>query len=177
LDVAASLASSLVAVVLLAAAGGKMGDRNGFRLALQTIGIPARLHNVVLVALVTFEIVLGLAVLIGVASQETRALLVGVMVVFFAVNVVGARTMSGLECRCFGQLSRTRFGRRAVARTAILLVLASAGLVGTFVHGTERPTEVESAFLLLAGLLFAVASSQAARAAQLVEEAMLRDAE
>jgi hypothetical protein len=138
------LASALE--TLLATAGGaagavlvvsgvlKLGRTERFRASLAALGLPARLSAGPLFARAfpVVEIALGLAILLAPAPLHRGPLLgaVALDLVFLVVAIRAVRAPEPVECECFGGLGDARMTGRTVARNAVLLALALAGLVG-----------------------------------------------
>jgi uncharacterized membrane protein YphA (DoxX/SURF4 family) len=177
MSVAGSLASSLVAVVVLAAAAGKLADAPAFRRTLTGLRLPGPLHDAAFATVVSLEGGLGLLILIGIEPTVVRAVLAAAALGFVIVNAVAARTAEGLECRCFGQLTRSQFGPQALYRSVGLFVIATFGFItGETGAAVSGPSILEALLLVLGAALFATASWHAATVIQLVEETMTNDA-
>ncbi|NRG40565.1 hypothetical protein GTU73_04095 [Rathayibacter sp. VKM Ac-2804] len=134
LEVLLAVAGAAAGAVLVVSGVLKLGRTERFRASLAALGLPARLSASPLFARAfpVVEIALGLAILLAPAPLHRGALLgaVAVDVVFLVVAVRAVRAPEPVECECFGGLGDARMTGRTVARNAVLLALALAGLVG-----------------------------------------------
>jgi hypothetical protein len=153
-----------VAAVLVASGAAKLADLHTFRATLVGLGLskgagPASW----LVA--TLELALGVASLSSAWPTATDALVLGLTLAFAGTAAVAAKRAPGLRCRCFGALSDSQFGRKALVRSVVLVALAAAVLVAGVVHEARADWSAPWVVTLLATTaLFALASGQAARA-------------
>jgi peroxiredoxin len=114
------------AAVLIAAAVGKLLDREGGRNALLDFGVPAVAVEPGLIVLPAAEVAIGFAVLVRPAARwgaVAGALLLGG---FLIVMVNALRRGKQLECHCFGALHSAPVGRLSVARNAVLAAVLAA---------------------------------------------------
>lgn len=134
LEVLLAVAGSAAGAVLVVSGVLKLGRTERFRASLAALGLPARLSARPLFARAfpVVEIALGLAILLAPSPLHRGALLgaVAVDVVFLVVAIRAVRAPEPIECECFGGLGDARMTGRTVARNAVLLALALAGLVG-----------------------------------------------
>ncbi|NQX15481.1 MauE/DoxX family redox-associated membrane protein [Rathayibacter sp. VKM Ac-2857] len=134
LEVLLAVAGAAAGAVLVVSGVLKLGRTERFRASLAALGLPARLSAGPLFARAfpVVEIALGLAILLAPSPLHRGALLgaVAVDVVFLAVAIRAVRAPEPVECECFGGLGDARMTGRTVARNAVLLALALAGLVG-----------------------------------------------
>jgi len=129
-----AIAGAAAGAVLVVSGVLKLGRTERFRASLVALGLPDRLSAGPLFARVfpVLEIALGLAILLAPAPLHRVPLLGAVVldVVFLVVAVRAVRAPEPVECECFGGLGDARMTGRTVARNAVLLALALAGLVG-----------------------------------------------
>jgi hypothetical protein len=134
LEVLLAVAGAAAGAVLIVSGVLKLGRTERFRASLAALGLPARLSAGPLFARAfpVVEIALGLAILLAPSPLHRGALLgaVAVDVVFLVVAIRAVRAPEPVECECFGGLGDARMTGRTVARNAVLLALALAGLVG-----------------------------------------------
>ncbi|ROQ50600.1 hypothetical protein EDF36_4109 [Rathayibacter sp. PhB152] len=134
LEVLLAVAGAAAGAVLVVSGVLKLGRTERFRASLAALGLPARLSAGPLFARAfpVVEIALGLAILLAPSPLHRGALLgaVAVDVVFLVVAIRAVRAPEPVECECFGGLGDARMTGRTVARNAVLLALALAGLVG-----------------------------------------------
>ena len=160
----------ILAVVLLASGGAKLGDLASFGGTLRALGVPERHGRPAGVLVATVEAMLGFALLTGTAVRAVDAAVFVLMIGFAAVTVYAVRTRPGLRCRCFGALTESRFGRYALVRTLALVALAAAVVAADGrVDLPSAPGRAGAAFTLAGGALFALACAQAARTLDLVQ--------
>lgn len=157
-------ARAFLAVVLLASGGAKFADLRAFARVIREIQIlPVRPEQVAL-TIAALEVAIGLSSLAGVASQEIDLVVLALMLSLTVVAGAGARRRPGLRCQCFGGLTSSRFGIRSVAVSGFLAL--SAGFVviaSASVQPRNDVVSVSTAVTLVAGALFVLASTQAAR--------------
>jgi hypothetical protein len=111
------VASLVLGLVLLAAAGLKAVDGPGSRLALATYGVHGRAAWVVWGGLIVVEVGLGVGVALGLDWAATAAALLMAWACVVQVGaIVAGRT--GAPCACFG--SRGRVGKGSAGRAALL---------------------------------------------------------
>jgi len=134
LETLLAIAGGAAGAVLVVSGVLKLGRTERFRASLAALGLPARLSAGPLFARAfpVVEIALGLAILLAPSPLHRGALLgaVAVDVVFLVVAIRAVRAPEPVECECFGGLGDARMTGRTVARNAVLLALALAGLVG-----------------------------------------------
>jgi hypothetical protein len=116
------VASLALGLVLLAAAGLKAAGGAGSRLALATYGIRGRAAWVGWAAVIVVEVVLGIAVAVGleVAAPAAALFMAGACAVQVGAIAAGR---AGAPCGCFGARGRVR---KASAGRAALLAAAFA---------------------------------------------------
>lgn len=127
-----SIAARLVvAGTLLVAAWGKLRDRPGFARGVHDYGLlPPAGERIVVHLLPAAELVIGVALLLGMAmpwSALAAALLFGV---FGAAISMAARRGRDIPCHCFGASANHRVGAGALLRTFVLAVLALGAALG-----------------------------------------------
>ena len=123
-------ATTLVARIVLALVFGvagtaKLGDRDGFRRAVDSFGVPASLTGAVATTVPLLELAVALALLTPFAWPAAVAAfaLLAVFTAGITVNLVRGRKT---ECRCFGQLHARPIGFSTLVRNAVLAALAGA---------------------------------------------------
>jgi hypothetical protein len=156
-----------LAVVLAVAAGAKLADLMGFRLALLDFAVPPRLLAPLAVALPLAELCVALALLPATSARGGAVAALALLVAFsagIAVNLARGRTA---DCHCFGVLHAMPAGRGVLARNAVLAGLAAlvavAGPGPSAVAWLGRLSLAEA--LALAALLVATLALAAAGAA------------
>jgi hypothetical protein len=144
------VASLVLGLVLLAAAGLKAFDGAQARLALATYGIRGRAAWVVWGGLIVVEAGLGIGVAIGVdaAAQAAALLMAGACAVQVGAILAGR---SGAPCACFG--ARGRVGRGSAGRAALLATALAVLPVLPRDHVTTDGWLAIGLVLALAGLV------------------------
>ena len=97
---------------------------------LSGLGMRARLASVLARATGPVELLLGAAVLSGVAPLVTSALMAGLGLAFVGVQVPALRRGLDAPCGCLGELDRQRVSALSLLRAAAFLAVA-AGAVAT----------------------------------------------
>jgi methylamine dehydrogenase accessory protein MauD len=127
MDWIALLARVLLATVFVAAAVGKLADRQGSRRALAEFGVPDQLATPMGLLLPLAEVATAV-LLIPSASARLGALgalgLLGLFIIGISINLARGRTPN---CHCFGQLHSAPVGWSTVVRNGFLA--AAAGFV------------------------------------------------
>lgn len=173
LEAVLAVAAWCAGTVLVVSGALKVGRAEAFRAGLTALGLPGLLARGPLFArsFPFAEIALGLAIVATPAPVHRSPLLAAALVyaVFLVVAVRASRAPEPVDCECFGGLGEARMTGRTVARNALLLALALAGLVG----------EGAPAALLAgpdaAGSVAAVAASVLASALAAVTLVLVRD--
>ncbi len=128
----------LLAGVFALASVTKLADLRGSRAAVAGFGVPARFASLLGVLLPAAELAVALA-LIPASSASVgglgAVLLLGTFVLAIARSL---RRGEAPDCHCFGQLHSEPAGRRALARNAVLMVLAA--FVATAGRGNAGPS-------------------------------------
>jgi hypothetical protein len=148
-------AKAALAVVLLVAGSAKLADLDDFAGAVGLF-VPGRWPRlapaappVVAVVLAVGELLIGVASLcwpgLGWVNVAVLALACG----FTAVAAFGYARRRGQPCRCFGALSRRRFGPRALAQA--LLISGAAWLAARPISPAQLQIGQGARLLLLAG--------------------------
>ena len=167
---ATAIARDVVAVVLVASGAAKLADVRNFRGTL--VGLGLHRGSATAAWLVGgAEVAVGVVSLAALWPVVTAAVVVAVTLGFAVVAAVASRRAPGLRCRCFGALTNSQFGPKALARSVALAAVAALVLAGELGYG--EPVDwapVPLAALLGSTLLFALAAAQAARAIGLVQE-------
>ncbi|AND15519.1 MauE/DoxX family redox-associated membrane protein [Rathayibacter tritici] len=170
LDVILAVAGWCAGAVLVISGALKLGRTAEFRASLAALGVPLvlRRRRWFATAFPVVEIVLGAAVVLSPAPLHRAALVPVVLldIVFLVVAVRAVRAREDVDCECFGGLGSARMTGRTVARNAVLLVLALAGVLGGL---------APSALLAGGGGVAAVAASGLAAALAAVSLVLVRD--
>ncbi|MWV57655.1 MauE/DoxX family redox-associated membrane protein [Rathayibacter sp. VKM Ac-2754] len=160
LDALLALAGWFAGAVLVASGALKLGRADAFRDSLGALGLPALLARGPLFARLfpVGEILLGLAIVLAPAPAHRLALVVAALVyaVFLVVAVRASRAPEPVDCECFGGLGESRMTGRTVARNALLLALALAGLAGPAPAALLGPVVASTIASGLAAALVAV---------------------
>jgi hypothetical protein len=119
-DTIGRVATLAVGAMFVAAGGYKIADGPAWPRQAADLGVPRRLAVVV----PWFEIVLGVALLIGFVPPWPAAVAGATLVVFTVV--IGRRLLDGSRppCACFGSRSTRPLGPRHVVRNLGLLAVA-----------------------------------------------------
>ncbi|HEY7069476.1 MAG TPA: MauE/DoxX family redox-associated membrane protein [Acidimicrobiales bacterium] len=151
----------LLGAVFLASALTKVRNRRAFREfegTVSKLGVPrGQVRAVALVVAITEASIPFL--LAGPARAVTGVglgLAVGVLGAFVAAIVHTVRRGAAVPCRCFGSSSTTPLGRRHVARNALLIAAAAAGLFGVVSGTQDALTPSGAAVAAVAGLVGAI---------------------
>lgn len=115
-----------LATILLLTSISKLGARDAFRRAVRNFGlVPDRFIDAIVTWLPRFELVLGSALVLGIAPRAT-GLLAGLAIAAFAC-AVGISLARGrvIDCGCFGPFS----GRITWVTLARNVILVGAGVV------------------------------------------------
>jgi uncharacterized membrane protein YphA (DoxX/SURF4 family) len=167
---ATTIGRDLVAVVLVASGAAKLADVRNFQGTLVGLGV----HRGTAAAawlVGGLELAVGVVSLTSLWPRVTDGVVLALTLVFAAVAAVAARRSPGLRCRCFGALSNSQFGRKALLRSLVLAAVAAAVLAGELVDGTAaNRSALPLAALVAAAGVFALAAAQAARTIGLVQE-------
>ncbi|QHC67737.1 hypothetical protein GSU68_14960 [Rathayibacter sp. VKM Ac-2759] len=160
LEAVAALAGWGAGAVLVVSGALKLGRAAAFRDSLVVLGLPALLTRSPLFAraLPFGEILLGAAVVLAPAPAHRVALAAAALVfaVFLVVAMRASRAPEPVDCECFGGLGESRMSGRTVARNALLLALALAGLAGPAAAALLGPVPAATAASGLAAALIAV---------------------
>ena len=119
----------LLAVVFVVSAFAKVADHDGFRLSLESFGVPGGVRPLAAWLVPALELLIALALLPAASAWLAAACALGLLLLFtlvIIVNLVGGRRP---DCHCFGQLSTRPVGWGSVARNG-LLIGAAAAVVG-----------------------------------------------
>ncbi len=162
-DVAVAGAKAGLAVLLLVAGAAKLAGPDGFAATVRLF-VPARLLRPPLRSLprwIAMAVALGEVALGGVSLAAPAASWVNPVVLaagggFVIVSGIGYARHRGRSCRCFGALSRRRFGRAGIGRAVLIAAVAAvplAGLPASVVRlaPADRGLLLGAAFLLAAG--------------------------
>jgi len=119
----------LIGLVLVAAALPKIGDAASFAAQIHNYRmVPVAFENVMGIVLPWIELVVGLALVLGLRARA-GSLAAGVLMIVFVV-AVGQAVARGLdiECGCFGTGDGTRVGFVKLLEDGVYLALAAIGL-------------------------------------------------
>jgi len=160
-----------LAVTLIAAGAAKLASLTDFSTTLaQLSGISISTgRRIALIRsaarlLAGGELAIGLASLTGAVPRAIDASVVALAFAFAVAAVHAYRTHSTLECRCFGSLTASRFGRGGVARAVALLAAALVVLAVGAPEGVAWRTSPGAAAAIAAiGILFGLCCATAAR--------------
>jgi len=162
-------AKAAIAVLLLVAGGAKLADLPGFATAVRLF-VPARAGSAVLaavrsaaVAIAVSEVLVGTISLcwpaVGLANPVVLTLAAG----FAVVAGLGYAWHRDRPCRCFGALTRRRFGLRSLLQA--LLITVGAALAARPVRSADlRLAPAVHLLLLAAAAIMVLAAYTAARA-------------
>ena len=119
------LARVLLATVFLAAAIGKLADRDGSRQAIRGFGVPDGASRPVAILLPVAELAVA-ASLLPAGSARFGGLGALALLVLFVVAIVRVlRTGHEVDCHCFGQLHSAPAGRATLLRNVALAAVAA----------------------------------------------------
>ncbi len=118
-----------VGLVMLAAALGKIGDPGAFSSQIHHFHLtPIGVENVMAIVLPWVELIVGLALVLGVHARSGAWLSAALMIVFtVAVSTALARKLD-IQCGCFGTADATRVGGKKLVEN---LLLTGAALVAS----------------------------------------------
>jgi hypothetical protein len=127
----AAILRGLLAWILLSAAAHKLRDLHAFRVALGDYQLlPWAATALAAPALATAELALGATLLSPWARPWGFAGAAALLVLYTAAIAVNlARGRSDIDCGCFGPALRLELGAGLVARNALLVAGAAAGLL------------------------------------------------
>jgi hypothetical protein len=162
----ATLCELTVATVFLASGAAKLVDTAGFANTLVALGVPARRERTVALiskAIPVAEIALGLLTAARVQAKLASLALLIVAGLFTLVTAWATRHRVQVQCRCFGSLTRSEFGRRGLAINVALTAMATiATLYEWRVEPSISMSIVTRIFVAITFGGFAVAVGQAA---------------
>jgi uncharacterized membrane protein YphA (DoxX/SURF4 family) len=112
-------------VIFLFAALPKIGDMGSFALQIHNYrAVPVALENLMAITLPWIELVIALALLLGIHARSGAVLSAGLMVVFLlAIGQAVARGLD-IDCGCFGTTRAAEVGIVKMAEDVGFLVLA-----------------------------------------------------
>jgi hypothetical protein len=161
-----------LAVMLLIAGGGKLADLDGFAASVRLFAPPGWAARPAVARRAALAVTIGELALGGasLAWPETGWLNLAVLAAccgFAAVSAVGYEFHRGRSCRCFGPLSRRRFDRAGLARSAAVAAVAgfaAGGLGAAAVSPSAVALSPAGRLLLIGGAaLIAFVTRAAAR--------------
>jgi len=118
------IASILIGAMFIFSGGAKLADRAAWMRQSADLDVDARIARLV----PWFELVLGAALVTGIARPWPAVVAVLTLAVF--TWFLARRMLDGSRppCACFGSRSTRPLGRRHLARNAALLVVAALGI-------------------------------------------------
>ena len=162
-------AKAALAVLLLAAGGGKLADPGGFADAIRLfVPTPAQARAPALVpgaaaAIIAAELAAGTISLCWPSAAWAGLAVLALACGFTVVAGIGHARYRGRPCRCFGALTRRSFGVRSLLQSVVIL---AAAVLAIRPVGQAQVTLALTAHVLLlaAAALMALAAYTAARA-------------
>lgn len=120
-------AQFVVAATFLLAAWAKLRDFAGFAGGLHDYGLlPPAAERLVARLIPAAEVVVGTALLLGIAHPWPALAAAALSAIFGAAIAITARRGRDIPCHCFGTSSKHRVGSGALLRVAVLMLLALA---------------------------------------------------
>jgi hypothetical protein len=122
----------LIALVFAVSAISKLRGASAFRSfesATGAMGVPARLVRPAAVTVVAAEVAAALLVALPPGGLVGLSVTVGLLIAFSVGIALALRRGSRASCACFGS-STSPIGRRHLVRNGLLLLVATAGIVG-----------------------------------------------
>ena len=170
MEVVALIAKSGLALMLVMAGAAKLADLSGFAMTARLF-IPRMTPSVVVQGIAAGigvgELVLGTASFSFPHVQPINYVVLGMGCLFVAVAVVGWIFHQGVQCRCFGRLSRRTFDLTAVARSVLIAGLAAVAVTVAAASTDIQISPTSQIVLVAAAVLLACGSYAAARAVAL----------
>jgi peroxiredoxin len=118
------IARAALAAVFIAAALGKLAERNGAREAIGRLGVPLALTGAASVALPLIELTIAAGLLI-VSTARWAAIAAAMLLAAFSLAIAQSLARGKpLECHCFGNLGSALVGRGTLVRNATLFAVA-----------------------------------------------------
>lgn len=149
----------LVLGVFAVSASAKLRSREAFAAFVGSVRamklVPARRARATAVAVALAEAAVVVLLLVPPLAPAGFALAIGLLVVFVGATVIMLRRGTVAPCRCFGRSSET-YGPAHLVRNGILLLVASAGLLGSPPASYDVGAVAVSAFTALCGMLLVV---------------------
>lgn len=133
----------------------KLLDRDGTREAVAGFGVPAGLASPVALALAPAEMLVAALLLIPPTRGIGLVAALVLLVAFTAAVVLAINAGRRPDCRCFGRIGGADISGRTVARNAVLIALAVAGLAALATD--TDPSSAATAVAVVAGLGLAAA--------------------
>lgn len=159
------IARDILGLVLLASGAAKAVDLSRSAVVVNQLGIrSATFAQLIVSGVVVLEIGTGLLIYAGIWILATDLVVLALFLCFLLVAVYGARSKGQFECRCFGALSTTSFGRRTVARNTgfVATAVAILGLHSGSVDSSRL--NVWGGATMIIAMMFAIACATASRA-------------
>lgn len=159
------MAKAVLATMFLVAGGAKLADLDAFGSSVRLFvpsGIAARDIRWLAGGIALVELAVGAASLAWPLLRLLNVIVLALTCCFLGVSIHGYVFHRGHSCRCFGALSQRRFNPVSVGRNAVIVVVALIAVRNVRSTVIDLTTE-ETALLLAAGALLAMASFTAAR--------------
>ena len=173
MNVAILASKSILAAVLLIAAGAKSASMSNFAATLRLF-VPrragSRLTFITATLIVAAEFALGTTSLAFPAIAWVNYAVLAFCIAFLTVSSIGYLFFRGRTCQCFGTLSQRKFDLGGIARSAVLLIMATI-TIGAVRSASLRLEAVSVILLLALAMLLSAAAFTAARALSAVPEA------
>jgi len=112
---------SVLALVFAVSACTKLADRDGFKSALGSFGVPERLQVPTALLVPILELVIAIGLLPAASAWVAAAAALALLLVFTTAIVVNLMRGRRPDCHCFGQLSSTPVSWRTVLRNGVLM--------------------------------------------------------
>lgn len=116
---------------------------------------PDRVRNVVALCLAPSELLLGLALVLGVRRTIAAACVAVLLACFTFVLARAVRQGRSIQCRCFGSLSVEPVSGWSVTRNVALLALAAVALTSGKSAGADATSGLVTAMLLASSVVAA----------------------
>ncbi len=130
METAVLAARLLLASALAVAAAAKLADPRGAEAGALDLGAPRPLARPLALALPLLELAAACLLAPALTAAYGAALALALLALFSAALSLALARGRAVDCRCFGQLSPSPAGPRALARNGVLVSLAVFALVG-----------------------------------------------
>jgi uncharacterized membrane protein YphA (DoxX/SURF4 family) len=118
------VARLLLATLFAVAGAAKLADRRGTRQVLRDFGVPGRFGASLALLLPLAELGLAAALVPDTSARLAAAAAAALLALFMLAIANVLRQGRELDCNCFGRLHSSHAGWKALARNALLAVLA-----------------------------------------------------